>query len=122
MNAGKPHSKRLPGALGVGTSGMFGCFHIALLLLLVACFHAPAASCFPPPTGIISWWPGDGDASDVVGTNDGILQGGATASAAAVVNSGFSFDGTNGYVQMPDSPLFHLTNLTVEAWVRFSSL
>ena len=56
------------------------------------------------------------------GTNNGTLQGGATASAVGVVGSAFSFDGTNGYVQIPDSPALKPTNLTVEAWVRFASL
>src|SRR5207237_8398630 len=43
-------------------------------------------------------------------------------SAVGVAGSAFNFDGTNGYVQIADSPLFHLTNLTLEAWVRFNSL
>ena len=79
-------------------------------------------SCTPPPSGMISWWPGDGNANDIINTNNGILQGGATATNAGVVGQCFGFDGTNGYVQIPDSPSLHPTNLTVEAWVLFSSL
>src|SRR5205823_271937 len=30
--------------------------------------------------------------------------------------------GTNGYIQIEDSPAFHPTNFTIEAWVRFSFL
>jgi hypothetical protein len=89
---------------------------------LTIAFSAAARDCFPAPTGLVGWWPGEGDASDVVGNNNGILAGGATANAPGIVGSAFGFDGTNGYVQIPDSPVFHLTNLTVEAWLRFNSL
>ena len=61
-------------------------------------------SCLPPPAGLLGWWPGDGDANDLVGANNGSLQGGATATAAGMVAQAFSFDGTNSYVQIPDSP------------------
>src|SRR5262249_44765099 len=30
------------------------------------------------PDGIAGWWPGDGNANDIVGGNNGTLQGGAT--------------------------------------------
>ena len=70
----------------------------------------------------MGWWPGDGNANDMAGTNNGVLMGGATANAPGYVGSSFKFDGTNGYVQIPDSPVFHRANLTVEAWVLFTSL
>src|SRR5947208_1422116 len=89
---------------------------------LVAAFPAPAAGCFPVPAGIVGWWPGDGDANDIAGANNGTLQGGASAGTAGVVGSAFDFDGTSAYVRINDSPAFHLSNLTIEAWVRFRSL
>src|SRR6266446_6111168 len=75
---------------------------IALLAFtgLITAFRAPAAACFPPPAGIVGWWPGDGDANDVVGTNNGTLQGGATANTPSLAGTAFSFDGTNAYVQV----------------------
>jgi hypothetical protein len=85
-------------------------------------FQVLASSCASAPTGIVGWWPGEGDAKDVTRTNDGSLLGGASASVAGMVGSAFSFDGTNAYVEFPDSPAFHPTNLTIEAWVRFSGL
>src|SRR5205823_3007403 len=50
------------------------------------------------------------------------LQGGANANPAGIAGSAFNFDGTNGYVQIPNSPAFQLANLTIETWVRFNSL
>jgi hypothetical protein len=79
-------------------------------------------ACQSAPSGIVGWWPGDGSANDIIGTNNGVLQGGATASAAGEVGSAFSFDGTNGFVRIPDAPELRPTNFTIEAWVQFASL
>jgi hypothetical protein len=38
----------------------------------------PPGTCFPPPAGMVAWWPGDGNANDVVGGNNGTVQNGAT--------------------------------------------
>ena len=56
-----------------------------------------ATNCTPAPSGLVSWWPGDGFALDVAGTNNAALQGGA-GYAAGEVGKGFSFDGTSGFV------------------------
>jgi hypothetical protein len=97
-------------------------FFSVLLMGLACATGSMAASCFSPPAGMLGWWPGDGDASDLVHTNGGSLLGGATANTVGMVGSAFLFDGTNAYVQVPDVPLLRPTNLTVEAWVRFDSL
>src|SRR5438045_1087547 len=95
-----------------------------LAALLAAAFpgfscQIEAANCTPAPTGLIGWWPGDGTANDLLGANNGLLLGGASASAVGIDGSAFSFDGTNGYVQIADFPTLRPTNLTIEAWVRF---
>src|SRR6267143_6053949 len=66
---------------------------------VVSCGSAPAAgtqytfdispSCASAPPGMISWWKGDGDATDSQGDNDGTL-GGATF-APGEVSDAFSF-------------------------------
>jgi hypothetical protein len=95
-------------------------FRLQLLLALSAGSTVWAADCTPAPAGLVGWWPGDGNANDIVGTNNGILMNGTTA--AGYVGSAFKFDGTNDFVQFPDSPVFHPANFTIEAWVRFDSL
>src|ERR1035437_7420573 len=97
-------------------------FLLQLLLTLVAGSAVWAADCTPAPAGLVAWWPGDGNANDMAGTNNGSLMGGATANGTGYVGSAFKLDGTNGYVQIPDSPVFHPTNFTIEAWMRFDSL
>src|SRR5262249_52033129 len=58
-------------------------------------------TCVPPPSGMVSWWPGDGNANDIMGTNNGSLQNGATF-ASGKINSAFSFNGTNQFVNVGD--------------------
>jgi phospholipase C len=78
--------------------------------------------CAPVPPGLVGWWAGEGNANDLAGTNHGALLGDASASAAGKVGQAFSFDGTNGFVQIPDSPQLKPANLTIDAWVLFSAL
>ena len=73
-------------------------------------------ACVPPPSGLVGWWPGEGNANDVIGGNNGILEGGATFTPG-IVGQGFRLDGTNSYVQIPDAEALKPTNVTVEAWV-----
>src|SRR5215831_11049020 len=106
--------------LGVAMYRPFGLL-AAVFLVVFPAEHA-IADCAPLPVGLTDWWPADASANDIVSTNNGILQGGAAATAAGMVGSAFQFDGTNSYVQIPDAPAFHPTNFTLECWVRFASL
>ena len=57
--------------LGVGRNGGFG---IQLLIALALCTGAlRAQNCVAPPLGLVSWWPGNGDANDLVGGNPGTI-------------------------------------------------
>ncbi|HWH69834.1 MAG TPA: LamG-like jellyroll fold domain-containing protein, partial [Candidatus Sulfotelmatobacter sp.] len=93
-----------------------------LLLGLAVTERASSSDCEPAPKGLVSWWPGDGGAQDVAGSSSGTLQAGATATASGLVGSAFSFDGTNQYVQIPNTPGLCPSKLTLEAWVYFEDL
>lgn len=81
----------------------------------------PLPSCTNPPSGLLSWWRAENDARDSVGGNDGKLMN-AAGFAAGAVRQAFAFDGTNQYVEVPDSPtLDPVAGLTVEAWVYLSN-
>jgi hypothetical protein len=68
---------------------------------------------------LVSWWSGNGNANDIVGQNNGTLKGGVTF-AAGQVGQSFSFNGVDGFVEIPDSPsLTPLSNsVTLDAWIR----
>jgi len=73
-------------------------------------------NCTPVPSGLIAWWPGDGFALDVEGTNNGTLQGGA-AYTNGLVGEAFSFSGTSAYVstsQMVTNP----QNVSLGMWFK----
>ena len=97
-------------------------FAFLVLLGTALVSRSDAAGCFSAPSGLVGWWTADGNANDIAGTNNGILMGGATANATGEVGPAFSFDGTNGFVQIPNAPALQPTNFTIEAWVKFSSL
>ena len=79
--------------------------------------------CATAPSGLVSWWPGEGNANDIVDGNSGTLQGGATF-AAGYVGQAFLLDGVNAYVDAGNAPNLHVSggDFTVEAWVRFNAL
>ena len=83
---------------------VMGAVFCACALLLIPT-TAHAQSCVEAPEGLISWWPGDGDANDIEGNNDGTLQGGATF-APGKVGQAFNLDGVDDYVSIPDSHLY----------------
>jgi hypothetical protein len=75
--------------------------------------------CFGPPSGVVSWWAGDGAANDSIGDNNGVLQMGA-GFVAGKVSDAFSFDGVTGSVQVADAPNLNFAPnaaLTFELWV-----
>ena len=69
------------------------------------------------PSGQVAWLAGDGDARDIAGTNDGTLQNG-TGFAVSKVGQGFTFDGVNDFIQLPNNPSFNLSSITVESWIN----
>ena len=78
-----------------------------------------SGQCVSPPSGIVAWWPGEGNANDIIGTNNGTLVGGVTFTSGEM-GQAFSFDGSGGYIQMP--PVTQgLPNGSVEFWFNLNS-
>src|SRR3954449_1933403 len=70
-----------------------------------------------PMDGMISWWHGDDDYDDAVGSNDGLTAGQVTF-APGIDHDGFNFNGTTGsFVEVPDDVTLSPTELTIDAWI-----
>ena len=75
-------------------------------------------TCVPPPSGLVSWWPGDGFALDVAGTNNGTVQGGVTYTNG-LVGQAFSFNGLSGWIDVTnEAPLNPTGPFSVEYWIN----
>jgi hypothetical protein len=89
-------------------------------LVVMAQGLGAASPCVTPPAGLVSWWRAEGDGTDFVGNNDGVLQGGVTF-AVGEVGQAFSFNGVDGNVQVPASATLDVgrgAGLTIEAWIN----
>jgi len=84
---------------------------------ITATFTATASACARPSTNLKSWWPGAGNGNDIVGTNNGVLEG--VSFPAGKVGQSFSFDGSGSAVTLAASPdLKFTTQFTLEAWIN----
>lgn len=72
-------------------------------------------------SGIVGWWPGEGDADDIIGGLDGISSNGATY-ALGLVGQGFLFDGLDDEVVVDGAYSVALQSFTIEAWVWHQTL
>jgi hypothetical protein len=82
---------------------------------------AKFASVVPLPPGLVAFWRGEIDASDLIGGHHGTFIAGTTLSAPSVTANGkvggaFKFDGTL-HVQVPDALRLHPPEMTLEAWI-----
>ncbi len=79
-------------------------------------------SCISPPSGMIGWWPGDGNGEDIRGGNDGTLING-TSYISGTVDRAFSFDGIDDGVLVPDSASHNFgagADFSLDAWIRIT--
>ena len=106
--------------------GIVSClFASAAVLGLLATNQAVEQTCTPPAPNMVSWWPGDGNANDIQGSNNGTLEGEATFSAGKV-GQAFKFNGNQSDgINLGDVASFNFSptdSFSVEAWVNVSGL
>ncbi len=98
-------------------TGYLSIFWQAAFFLLIAGLGRFSASaiCLPAPAGLVDFWPGEGNANDLLGNYNGTLLNG-TSFAPGRVGNAFSFDGTNDLVLI-NAPALTLP-WTAEFWVN----
>src|SRR6266542_1224121 len=84
------------------------------------CAPVPQPQCVQPPSGLVSWWKGDGNATDATGSNNGALGGNATF-APGLDGQAFSFDGDKDGVTVGNPASLQLQSFTIEAWIKRAS-
>lgn len=92
---------------------------IVLFVISTSIPQVAAQTCVQPPSGLVSWWSGDGNANDIQDGNNGTLAGGATFSPG-MVDQAFSLSG-GGYVAVANAPNLNPSYITVDAWVYANS-
>src|SRR5262249_35270863 len=76
-------------------------------------------TCVLAPSNLVSWWPGNGDAQDIVGGQNGTFSGGQFG--LGEVSQAFDFTGGSSNVRVPSSAILDIgqaIGLTVEAWIN----
>jgi hypothetical protein len=68
-----------------------------------------------------AWWPGDGNARDIIGGFDGVLNGDAMT-GSGLVGGAFVLDGDGDFVDVPDHPAlnFGTGDFTIALWAFFN--
>lgn len=79
-------------------------------------------ACAAPPSGMVAWWPLDGNATDARGGNDGALEGSGGTFVSAKVNTGFKSGGQASLVRVEDAVSLDVTDLTLDAWIRHDAM
>ncbi len=93
--------------------GVFVCAVVPGLSLLSA-----NAACIVPPSGLVSWWSGNGTFSDSAGGGNIGSPGGALAFAPGEAGGAFSFDGSTAYVQVGPQPSLSVgLTCSFEFWI-----
>ncbi len=74
--------------------------------------------------GLVLYYPMNGTAIDASGNGyNGTINGGVTAAADrfGAAGAALAFNGTNGYIDVPDGAYFNGSDFTVSAWVRMGA-
>lgn len=103
------------GAYSVEVSNPYGNTNSAIAVLTVN----TSPPCAPISIAMADWWQGEGNANDSEGVNNGTLVGGVSF-IPGEVGQAFLFDGSSGYVSIPDSTSLDsfVTNITIELWLQ----
>src|SRR5438067_12363929 len=90
---------------------------LVVLAALLLTIPASAQVCTQPPANLTHWWPAEGNAADVQGGSNGVLQNNAVF-AAGKIGQAFSLDNT-ARVDVADNATLNpgMGSFSVAAWV-----
>jgi hypothetical protein len=80
--------------------------------------------CTPPPSGLVSWWPADGDFADIADANTG-TGAGAVTFVPGKVGQAFKFNGdSDSFITLPNNPnlLPASHTFTIDGWMKIDDV
>jgi hypothetical protein len=83
---------------------------------------ADAAACAASPSGLLSWYPLNGNALDIRGGKPGTVIGVGSQFVPAETGQGFKSGGPGSLIVVPGAPYLNPVNFTVGAWLRVDQL
>ena len=95
------------------------------LTILLAWFFGTGLLLADINTGLVAYYPFDGNANDYSGnTNHGTVLGAVlTTNRFGNANSAYSFDGATSYIRVPDNDSLELTNdFSISSWIYLRTL
>lgn len=97
-------------------------FEVDLLSFSDFAGECKPSACTPRSAGLVAWWPGNGDVSELIAGNNAVSRNGA-GFGVGLNKMAFQFDGIDDYFSAPDSPAlaFGTTDFTVQLWVNFNT-
>jgi hypothetical protein len=100
---------------------------VIVAVIVIGSNFAPAScqagQCVSAPSSLAHWWPADGNAFDVVGGENGVLQG-DTVFGTGEVGQAFNLDGSGDFVLVENDPAaaFNFNgSFSVDAWIFLRS-
>lgn len=71
--------------------------------------------------GLLAYYTGDNTPNDALGTYNGTLVNGTTYDTG-IINQGFSFDGVNDYLSLPNDSYTPSGDFTISFWIKLNAL
>lgn len=104
------------------TQRKIGMAGVALILFSIVLLvnNASAQTCIPPPNGLVSWWPLDGNADDIQDGNPATFFG-TPGFVKGKVGQALQLDGIFDYAMVPASVNLDVgagSGLTIEGWIN----
>ncbi|MBP6091804.1 MAG: LamG domain-containing protein, partial [Crocinitomicaceae bacterium] len=91
-----------------------------LTAILIASLSFAQIPSYMPTTGLVGWWPFNGNANDESGNgNNGTVNGATlTTDRNGVLNKAYSFNGLNSGILIPNSNNSMIDNFTISFWIK----
>ncbi len=93
-----------------------------MIYFLIAVFSLCAISFADLDSGLVAYYPFNGNANDASGNgNNGVIYGATFATGIdSSINSACSFDGINDYISFPTSAIGNTSSGTISMWVQLN--